>query len=118
MRPESSYDNKCLNELRNIYDEMENKAEEPTEPTEEDAQDSPPEIITSEDVKNAVPENERVASKEEDHQNSIKDEDAKNSDGNLDDEDDDDIDIEKEMEELDIDDADLDDVSDVELSDE
>lgn len=114
MRPATSYNHDRLNESRNIFEEMESR-QEPS--NEEDDISSPPEMITSEDVKDATPEEHRT--KVEDTKES--DEDFKDADdggeNNESEDDDDDIDLEKEMENLDVDDADLEDMSDVEISD-
>lgn len=115
MRPASTYNNQRLNELRNIYDEMDNADNEASESHPEDDDHSPAEIITSEDVKAAVPEDQRIEEPAE-TQNTVEEAAAEEEDEDEDDEDD--IDIEKEMENLDVDDADLENMSDVELSDE
>merc|ERR1712176_837226 len=116
LLPASEYVNQKLNENRNIFEEMEeNVSEEEEEDQFEDAEDadnqekedtevsSPPEIITSEDVKNATPPEEK---KDEVQQESEGDEDQDGVDDDEED-DDEDIDLEAEMEKLGVDDEDL-----------
>merc|ERR1712048_800939 len=112
LLPASEYVNQKLNENRNIFEEMEeeNVSEEEEEDQFEDAEDadnqekedtevsSPPEIITSEDVKNATPPEET--------KNEVQEESEEDQDDD-DDEDDEDIDLEAEMEKLGVDDEDL-----------
>ena len=113
-KPASSYNSKNLNENRNIFEEMENsdrRSEDDMQDAQENLQDqdqddtsSPPEIITSEDVKNATPVELREKSREEE------------ADDGEEDDDDEDIDLEAEMEKLGVEEGDLDDLDD-ELSD-
>jgi len=117
LLPSTEYVNQKLNENRNVFEEMEEVAEPEQEEEEEDEDQfedadnmehereeksdvsSPPEIITSEDVKNATPPEEE--NEEEDEE----------VDSESDDED---IDLDAEMEKLGVDDEDI--GSDLEIS--